>query len=79
MEDNSLNIHHRHIQKLVTEIFIIKIGVSPDLMNGIFEFIEKTIISTNKLAFQVISGDSYDKIWHRNIFLALENVTPSIK
>ena len=53
MEDNSLNIHHRDIQKLVTEIFKIKIGVSPDLMNGIFEFIENTIISPNKLAFQV--------------------------
>ena len=53
MEDNSLNIHHRNMQKLVTEIFKIKIGVSPDLMNVIFELIEKTIISTKKLAFQV--------------------------
>ena len=41
IEDNSLNIHHRNLQKLVTEIFKVKNGLSPELMNDIFEFIEK--------------------------------------
>ena len=40
-EDNSLNIHHRNLQKLVTEIFKVKNGLSPELMNDVFEFIEK--------------------------------------
>ena len=32
IEDNSLNIHHRNLQKLVTEIFKVKNGLSPELM-----------------------------------------------
>ena len=41
IEDNSLKIHHRNLQKLVTEIFKVKNGLSPELMNDNFEFIEK--------------------------------------
>ena len=36
IEDDSLNIHHRNLQSLVT-----KNGLSPELMNDVFEFIEK--------------------------------------
>ena len=36
-----MNIHHRNLQKLVTEIFKVKNGLSPELMNDVFEFIEK--------------------------------------
>ena len=39
IEDNSLNIHHRNLQKRVTEIFKVKNGLSPELMNNAFEFI----------------------------------------
>ena len=39
--DNSLNIHYRNLQKLVTEIFQVKSGLSPELMNDVFEFIKK--------------------------------------
>ena len=41
IEDNSLNIHHKNLQKLVTEIFKVKNSLSPELMNDVFEFIEK--------------------------------------
>ena len=41
IEDNSIKIHHRNLQKLVTEIFKVKNCLSPELMNDIFEFIEK--------------------------------------
>ena len=40
IEDNSLNIHRRNLQKLVTEIFKVKNSLSPELMN-VFEFTEK--------------------------------------
>ena len=36
-----MNIHHRNLQKLETEIFEVKNGLSPELMNDIFEFIGK--------------------------------------
>ena len=39
IEDSSLNIHHRNLQKRVTEIFKVKNGLSPELMNNAFEFI----------------------------------------
>ena len=41
IEDNSLNIHHRNLQNPVTEIFKVKNGLSPELMNDVSEFIEK--------------------------------------
>ena len=40
-EDNSLNIHSRNQQKRVNEIFKVKNGLSPELMNDVFEFIKK--------------------------------------
>ena len=40
-EDNSLNIRHKNLQKLVTEIFKVKNGLSPELTNDVFEFMEK--------------------------------------
>ena len=36
-----MNIHHRNLQKLATEIFKVKNGLSPELMNDVFEVIEK--------------------------------------
>ena len=41
IEDNALNIHHRNLQKFVTEIFKFKNDLSPELINDVFEFIEK--------------------------------------
>ena len=41
IKDNSLNIHNRNLQKLVTKIFKVKNRLSPELMNNVFEFIEK--------------------------------------
>ena len=35
-------MHHRNLQKLVTEIFKVKNCLSPEFMNGVFQFIEKT-------------------------------------
>ena len=40
IEDNSLNNHHRNLPKSVTEIFKIKNGLSPELMNDVFGFIK---------------------------------------
>ena len=39
--DNSLNIHHRNLQKRLTEIFKVKNGLSPEPINDVFEFIER--------------------------------------
>ena len=41
IENNSLNFHHRNMQKLVTEIFKVKSGWSPELMKDVFKFIGK--------------------------------------
>ena len=40
-QDNSLNIHNRNLQKFLIEIFKVKNGLSPELMNDIFEVIKK--------------------------------------
>ena len=36
--DSSTSIHPRNQQKLVTEIFKVKIGIVPELMKGVFKF-----------------------------------------
>ena len=41
IEGNSFNIHHRTLLKLVNEIFKVKNGLSPELINDVFEFIYK--------------------------------------
>ena len=40
-KDNSLTIHQRNPQKLVREIFKVKNGLAPELMNDVFKFVEK--------------------------------------
>ena len=37
-----MNIHHRNLQKLVSEIFNIKNGLSPKPMNDVFKFVENS-------------------------------------
>ena len=41
IEDNFLNVHHRNLQKIVTEIFKVNNGLSPKLINDVFKFIKK--------------------------------------
>ena len=41
-KDGSLTIHQRNLHKLVTEIFKVKSGTSPQMLNEIFEFTDPT-------------------------------------
>ena len=47
-----MNIHHKNLQKLVTEIFKVKNGLSPELVNDVFEFIEKPYSLRTTLHFR---------------------------
>ena len=57
-----MNIHHRNLQKLVTEIFKVKNGLSTELMNDIFEFIEKpySLRTTSHFRSRKIRTTKYD-------------------
>ena len=61
---NSLNIHHKNLQKFVTEVFKAKNGLSPKLMN-VFEFFEKPYSLQTNFEFQV-EEDLCNKIRYRN-------------
>ena len=41
LKDNSLTIHQRNLHSLVTEMFKIKLGIAPKIMNDIFEFADQ--------------------------------------
>ena len=60
IEDNSLNIHHRNFQ-LVTKIFKVKNSLSPELINNVFEFIEKpySLRTTSHLRSSMIRTKKY--------------------
>ena len=40
-KDKSIRVHQKNLQLLINEIFKSKTGVSPELMNDIFHFVEK--------------------------------------
>ena len=40
-KDKSVTIHQRNLQQLAIEIFKVKIGIAPIIMNEIFTFVEK--------------------------------------
>ena len=77
-----MNNDHRNLQKLETEIFKVKNGLSPELMNDVFEFIEKPYFlrKTSHFWSRKIRTSKYGietpylgpKLWnliHRNIKL----------
>ena len=87
IEDSSLSIHHRNLQKLVTEIFKVKNGLSPELMNDVFDFIEKTdsLRTTSHFRSRKILTTKYametpsclgPKLWNRvpNEYKAIESL-----
>ena len=47
-----MNIHHRNLLKLVTEFFKVKNGLTPELMNDVFEFIENPYSLPTTLHFR---------------------------
>ena len=63
IQDNCLNIHHKNLQKLVTEIFKVKDGLSTELLNDVFEFIEKpySLRTTSHFRSRKICTTKYGK------------------
>ena len=43
-KDSSLTVHQRKLQKLVTEMFKVKIEIAPEIMKDIFEIDKNHII-----------------------------------
>ena len=48
-KDNSLRIHDRNLQKLVTEIFKVKMNLGPEIMKEVFEIVEGSHALRNEL------------------------------
>ena len=49
--DNSFKIHQRNLQKLAIEIFKVKKGIAPAIMNNIFEFNDNPYSLRNDTAY----------------------------
>ena len=72
--DNSVTIHERNIQLLLTEIFKVKSGAAPEIMTEIFKFkdhsydlrknncLEKRIIKSCKYGSETVSN-SWVRLW----------------
>ena len=48
-KDNSCKIHDRSLQKLVTEIFKVKMNLAPEIMKKVFEIVEGLYALRNEL------------------------------
>ena len=51
-KDGSFKIHDRNLQKLLIEIFKVKIKLAPEIMNEVFDFIECRHPLRNELRFK---------------------------
>lgn len=51
-KDNSVKIHDRNLQVLVTEMFKVKLGIAPDIMNDIFRIRNRNYITRKNDEFQ---------------------------
>ena len=52
LKDNSFRIHHRNLQKLAIEIFKVKLGLTPKIMENIFPIIENPYDLRNEIKFK---------------------------
>ena len=51
-KDNPFRIHHRNLQKLATEIFKGKLGLTPELMKNIFPIVKNPYDLKNETKFK---------------------------
>ena len=52
-KDSSFKIHDRNLQKLLIEIFKVKMKLAPEIMNEVFDFIECQYPLRNELRFKL--------------------------
>ena len=52
-KDSSLKIHNRNLQKLLIEIFKVKMKLAPEILNEVFDFIECRYPFTSELRFKL--------------------------
>ena len=52
-KDSSFKIHDRNLQKLLIEIFKVKMKLAPEIMNEVFDFIECRYPLRNELRFKL--------------------------
>ena len=52
-KDGSFKIHDRNLQKLLIEIFKVKMKLAPEIMNEVFDFIECRYPLRNELKFKL--------------------------
>ena len=53
-KDQTVTIHHRNLQRLVTEMYKVKNGISPKMMNNIFNEIPNTYSLRNNRICTVV-------------------------
>ena len=51
-KDGSFKIHDRNLQRLLIEIFKVKMKLAPEIMNEVFDIIESTYPPRNELRFK---------------------------
>ena len=78
----STTLHQRNLQKLMTEIFKVKTGIAPELMKGVFEFVDVpyNLWNQSKCSRSIPCTEEYDIETASSIGLKLwEKVPTDIK
>ena len=62
-KDNSVTVHERNIQALAPEVFRVKIGIAPKIMEDIFQ-LKDLCFYQSRFSFKYFNVRAYNSLWH---------------
>ena len=67
VKDGSVSIHHQNLQKLAVEMFKVSRGLSPEIVNELFQF-------TEQIPYEFRQRPQFQILWVHSAFSGTENI-----
>ena len=67
MKDGSVSIHHQNLQKLAVEMFKVSRGLSPEIVNELFQFREQ-------IPYELRQRSQFQIPWVHSVFSGTESL-----
>ena len=67
VKDGSVSIHHQNLQKLAVEMFKVSRGLSPEIVNELFQFREQIL-------YELRQGPQFQIPWVYSVFSGTESL-----
>ena len=67
MKDGSVSIHHQNLQKLAAEMFKVSRGLSPKIVNELFQF-------RKQIPYELRQRSQFQILWVHSVFSGTESL-----